>query len=126
MLVIFDCDGVLVDSERLAVRVEAGLITGLGWPLTEADVLERFVGRSDAYMLGQLGNSLPLPGGVGGVEPVMLGVITSSGVDLGLGAAAVVLYRFVSLGVQSVAGAVAISTLIPALQRDRRGQAGHL
>lgn len=46
-----------------------------------------------AYMLGQLGNALPLPGGVGGVEPVMLGVLTSSGVNLGLGAAAVVLYR---------------------------------
>jgi HAD superfamily hydrolase (TIGR01509 family) len=49
-LVIFDCDGVLVDSERLAVKVEAALITELGWPLTEADVLQRFVGRSDSYM----------------------------------------------------------------------------
>ena len=48
-LVIFDCDGVLVDSERLAVRVEAALISELGWAVTEADVLERFVGRSDAY-----------------------------------------------------------------------------
>jgi HAD superfamily hydrolase (TIGR01509 family) len=53
-LVIFDCDGVLVDSERLAVRVEAALISELGWPLSESDVLERFVGRSDAYMLGEI------------------------------------------------------------------------
>lgn len=68
-----------------------------------------------AYMLGQLGNALPLPGGVGGVEPAMLGVLTSSGVALGLGAAAVVLYRFVSLGLQSIAGAVAASSLIPSL-----------
>jgi beta-phosphoglucomutase-like phosphatase (HAD superfamily) len=30
-LVIFDCDGVLVDSERLAVRTEAEILTGLGW-----------------------------------------------------------------------------------------------
>ena len=62
-LVIFDCDGVLVDSERLGVRVEARLITELGWPLTEAEVLDRFVGRSDAYMLGEietaLGRSVP-------------------------------------------------------------------
>jgi uncharacterized membrane protein YbhN (UPF0104 family) len=71
-----------------------------------------------AYMLGQLGNALPLPGGVGGVEPAMLGVLTSSGVSLALGAAAVVLYRFVSLGLQSVTGVVAASTLIPSLQRD--------
>jgi HAD superfamily hydrolase (TIGR01509 family) len=49
-LVIFDCDGVLVDSERLAVRTEAEILTGLGWPLSEADIVERFVGRSAAYM----------------------------------------------------------------------------
>jgi uncharacterized protein (TIRG00374 family) len=72
-----------------------------------------------AYMLGQLGNALPLPGGVGGVEPAMLGVLTSSGVDLGLGAAAVVLYRFVSLGLQSIAGAIAVTTLIPKVQHHR-------
>jgi HAD superfamily hydrolase (TIGR01509 family) len=62
-LVIFDCDGVLVDSERLAVRVESRLITDLGWPLSEADVIERFVGRSDAHMLGEIERELgrPLP-----------------------------------------------------------------
>jgi HAD superfamily hydrolase (TIGR01509 family) len=49
-LVIFDCDGVLVDSERLAVRTEAKILAGLGWPLTERDIVERFVGRSAAYM----------------------------------------------------------------------------
>ena len=49
-LVIFDCDGVLVDSERLAVRIEAEILSRLGWPLTEADIVERFVGRSAAYM----------------------------------------------------------------------------
>jgi HAD superfamily hydrolase (TIGR01509 family) len=49
-LVIFDCDGVLVDSERLAVRTEAEILAGLGWPLTESEIVERFVGRSAAYM----------------------------------------------------------------------------
>lgn len=49
-LVIFDCDGVLVDSERLAVRTEAEILSSLGWPLTKADIVERFVGRSAAYM----------------------------------------------------------------------------
>jgi HAD superfamily hydrolase (TIGR01509 family) len=49
-LVIFDCDGVLVDSERLAVRLEAEILTGLGWPMTESDVIDRFVGRSAASM----------------------------------------------------------------------------
>ena len=57
-LVIFDCDGVLVDSERLAVRVESRLLTDLGWPLTETEVLERFVGRSDADMLAKIESTL--------------------------------------------------------------------
>jgi HAD superfamily hydrolase (TIGR01509 family) len=45
-LVIFDCDGVLVDSERLAVRLFVALGAELGWPLTEAEVIENFIGRS--------------------------------------------------------------------------------
>jgi HAD superfamily hydrolase (TIGR01509 family) len=49
-LVIFDCDGVLVDSERLFVHAEAEILAGLGWPLTESDIIERFVGRSATYM----------------------------------------------------------------------------
>ena len=53
-LVIFDCDGVLVDSERLAVRTEAEILSELGWPLTQADIVERFVGRSAAYMHEQI------------------------------------------------------------------------
>jgi uncharacterized membrane protein YbhN (UPF0104 family) len=69
-----------------------------------------------AYMLGQLGNTLPLPGGVGGVEPIMLGVMTASGVNLGLGAAAVVLYRFVSLGIQALGGTIAVVALAAALR----------
>ena len=53
-LVIFDCDGVLVDSERLAIRTEAEILSRLGWPLTESEIVERFVGRSAAYMQGDI------------------------------------------------------------------------
>ena len=53
-LVIFDCDGVLVDSERLSVRLDVELLAGLGWPLTEAEVIERFVGRTDAAMRAEI------------------------------------------------------------------------
>jgi HAD superfamily hydrolase (TIGR01509 family) len=49
-LVIFDCDGVLVDSERIAIRTESRILNELGWPLTEAEVVELFVGRSSVYM----------------------------------------------------------------------------
>jgi len=47
-LVIFDCDGVLIDSERLAIRTESQLLTELGWPLSEEEIIELFVGRSSA------------------------------------------------------------------------------
>jgi HAD superfamily hydrolase (TIGR01509 family) len=63
-LVIFDCDGVLIDSERLAVKVEVEVLRELGWPLTEAEVIERFVGRSDRDMYAaieaHLGRALPV------------------------------------------------------------------
>jgi HAD superfamily hydrolase (TIGR01509 family) len=47
-LVIFDCDGVLVDSERLSIRLDAVLLERLGWPMSESEIVERFVGRTDA------------------------------------------------------------------------------
>jgi len=62
-LVIFDCDGVLVDSERLSIRVDAVYLERLGWPMEEAEIIERFVGRSDADMRavieGYLGGPVP-------------------------------------------------------------------
>jgi HAD superfamily hydrolase (TIGR01509 family) len=62
-LVIFDCDGVLIDSERLAVKVDVLVLRELGWQLSEAEVIERFVGRSDrdaeAAIEAHLGRKLP-------------------------------------------------------------------
>ncbi|MFD5499184.1 HAD family hydrolase [Streptomyces sp. NPDC127061] len=46
-LVIFDCDGVLVDSERIAVGIQVQVGAELGWPLTAEEVVEKFVGRSN-------------------------------------------------------------------------------
>jgi len=53
-LVIFDCDGVLVDSERLIVRTEVEILASLGWPLSQSDIVDRFVGRSARYMQEQI------------------------------------------------------------------------
>ena len=62
-LVIFDCDGVLIDSERLAVKVDVQVLRELGWPLSETEVIERFVGRSDrdtqAAIEAHLGRKMP-------------------------------------------------------------------
>jgi len=45
-LVIFDCDGVLIDSEPLCDRVVASELTELGWPITPAECHHRFIGMS--------------------------------------------------------------------------------
>jgi HAD superfamily hydrolase (TIGR01509 family) len=45
-LVIFDCDGVLVDSERISVRVGVEVLAEHRWHLTEDDFAARFVGCS--------------------------------------------------------------------------------
>jgi HAD superfamily hydrolase (TIGR01509 family) len=62
-LVIFDCDGVLVDSERLAIKVDVQVLAKLGWPMTEEEIIDRFVGVSDAdfrrAIESHLGRRLP-------------------------------------------------------------------
>jgi HAD superfamily hydrolase (TIGR01509 family) len=45
-LVIFDCDGVLVDSELITNRVFAQMLNELGIAISLEDMFERFVGRS--------------------------------------------------------------------------------
>lgn len=47
-LVIFDCDGVLVDSEPVANRVLAAMVTELGLPMTTEDSMRTFMGRTIA------------------------------------------------------------------------------
>ena len=45
-LIIFDCDGVLVDSEPLTARVLAEAIRGLGLAMTDAEAAKVFLGCS--------------------------------------------------------------------------------
>ena len=62
-LVIFDCDGVLVDSERLSIRIDADYLARLGWPMSEEEVVERWVGRSEADMRAEIEEHIghPIP-----------------------------------------------------------------
>jgi HAD superfamily hydrolase (TIGR01509 family) len=45
-LVIFDCDGVLVDSEIISCRAHAETLTRYGYPISADQVYDRFLGRS--------------------------------------------------------------------------------
>jgi len=62
-LVIFDCDGVLVDSERLSVEIDREVLATLGWKLTPEEIVHRFVGRSTDHFRAEieehLGCALP-------------------------------------------------------------------
>lgn len=62
-LVIFDCDGVLVDSEVLSCRCLAEILGEHGMTITADEVLQRFLGRSSAavadYFEEQTGRPLP-------------------------------------------------------------------
>lgn len=61
--VIFDCDGVLVDTELTSNRVLAELLTEAGLPTTLADCLDRYRGRAMRSVLTdaqqRLGGELP-------------------------------------------------------------------
>jgi HAD superfamily hydrolase (TIGR01509 family) len=62
-LVIFDCDGVLVDSEPIAVRIDVEMLAEVGVTMSAEEVIERFVGRSPEVILAEtearLGRRVP-------------------------------------------------------------------
>lgn len=59
-LVIFDCDGTLVDSERLSNRIIADMLRELGVECTDEEVMDRFAGTSFDYINDYLTESLKL------------------------------------------------------------------
>ena len=62
-LIIFDCDGVLVDSEVISCRAHADVLSRHGYPITSEQVFHRFLGRStkqaNAEVEAELGRALP-------------------------------------------------------------------
>ena len=60
-LVIFDCDGVLVDSEVVAVTVMQRILADVGWAITIDEIVERFVGGSKDNFTAQVSEYLKRP-----------------------------------------------------------------
>jgi HAD superfamily hydrolase (TIGR01509 family) len=62
-LIIFDCDGVLVDSEVISCRAHAEVLSRHGYPITQQQVFDRFLGRStrqaNIEVEAELGRALP-------------------------------------------------------------------
>ena len=69
MLTIFDCDGMLVDSEIIAARVDAEHLTQVGYAITPEEVAHRFAGLTAERMFAIAAEELGRP-----VPPEALGV----------------------------------------------------
>jgi len=70
------------------------------------------------YLIGQIGNLVPLPGGIGGTEGALGGVFALYGVNVSDAAAAVLIYRFFQLVIPAVLGAPAYVLLRRRLMRE--------
>ena len=81
-----------------------------------------------AYFVGFLGNLLPLPGGIGGVDGGMIGAFLAFGVGSGIAVVAVLTYRLFAFWLPTIPGAVAYFQLrrTVARWREERPERGNL
>lgn len=72
--VIFDCDGVLIDSEKISMAVDRALLAQNGIHLTEAEMYLRFVGPTFEDMVAELEREYKktLPPDLGARKDVMM------------------------------------------------------
>jgi uncharacterized membrane protein YbhN (UPF0104 family) len=76
------------------------------------------------YLIGMLANIIPIPGGIGAVDFGLVGMLAVYGAPLSTAAAAVLIYRTISLWVPTLVGTVAYVLLRGDLHRPispRRG-----
>jgi uncharacterized protein (TIRG00374 family) len=126
-------DGVR-DASRLIKRGNLGLLGAIMWWAFDIACLwacfEAF-GDSPAvaalviaYFVGMLANTLPLPGGVGGVDGGMIGMFVAFGVNPATAIVAVLAYRFFAFWLPIGPGAVSYATLRRTISRWEAEDAG--
>jgi uncharacterized membrane protein YbhN (UPF0104 family) len=71
-----------------------------------------------AYIIGQLGGLIPIPGGIGGVDAGLIGTLVLYGVDAADAAVAVIAYRGLLLAIPALLGLPALAVLRRRLQRE--------
>ena len=122
------------DARRLLRSGNAGLIGALMWWGFDIAVLwacfeafgaaPSFAVITVAYFVGMLANTLPLPGGVGGVDGGMVGALLAFGVEPELALIAVLAYRGFAFWLPILPGAVAYLGLRRTVARWEREDAG--
>jgi len=105
----------------MARRLDMGLVGALLWWAGDVAVLWacfQAFGESPAlavvvmaYFVGMLANTLPLPGGIGGVDGGMVAALVAFGTDPALAVVAVLAYRGIACWLPIVPGAAAWFTL---------------
>jgi uncharacterized protein (TIRG00374 family) len=126
-------DGVR-DARKLVMRGNAGLLGAIMWWAFDIACLwacfEAF-GDSPAvgalvigYFVGMMANTLPLPGGVGGVDGGMIGMFVAFGTNPATAIVAVLAYRFFAFWLPIAPGAVSYATLRRTIARWEAEDAG--
>jgi uncharacterized membrane protein YbhN (UPF0104 family) len=131
------------DARRLVKRGNPGLLGAIMWWAFDIATLWasfKAFGASPTvgvlvvgYFVGMLANTLPLPGGIGGVDGGMIGAFVAFGVAPGAAIVAVLAYRFFAFWLPIAPGALAFGSLrrtvaqweeepvaVPARQKPRR------
>jgi len=126
-------DGVR-DARRLIKRGNLGLLGAIMWWAFDIACLWacfKAFGDSPAvgvlvigYFVGMLANTLPLPGGVGGVDGGMIGMFVAFGVNPATAIVAVLAYRFFAFWLPIAPGAVSYATLRRTISRWEAEDAG--
>jgi uncharacterized membrane protein YbhN (UPF0104 family) len=120
--------GGVADSVALLRKGDVGVIAGsLGYMAFDIAVLGvsfRAFGHAPsvgvlvvAYIIGQLGGLVPIPGGIGGTEGGLLGTFALYHVPLTTSATAILAYRALALWIPAALGSVAFVRLRRALAR---------
>lgn len=114
-------DGVRDAGSLLRAGRPALLLGSIGYMAFDAAALwaafQALGGQPDgatfmlAYVLGQLGGLIPLPGGLGGTDGGLIGALVLYGTPAAGATAAVLGYRLFQLGIPAVLGALALISL---------------
>jgi uncharacterized membrane protein YbhN (UPF0104 family) len=113
------------EAARTAARLLRRRPTLLGWALlwwaadvAVLDVCFRAFGEAPAlgvlvlgYFLGHIGNLVPVPGGIGGVEGGMVGVFVACGMPISLAVVGTIAYQVISTWLPVAPGLVAYWSL---------------
>jgi uncharacterized protein (TIRG00374 family) len=86
-------------------------IAALGFAFAAVGQVPAFGPLVLGYLIGQLGNLVPLPGGVGGTEGGLVGAFALYHVNVSEAAAAVLIYRLFQLAIPALLGAPAFVLL---------------